>query len=108
MAERLNLGTNGITFSELCFEDDLVVTREVMPARHVQTILDSTQRLRSEHLPEKRLGSMAARVPVTLRNEWRKEWRKTRGDHGMRWGDYLVMKINSTDFAKLRAQDKRL
>lgn len=108
MAERMNLGSNGATFTELCFEDDMAITREVMPGRHVQAILDSTQRLRSAPPPAKRLGSMAARVPMTLRNEWRKEWKKTRGSHGLKWGEYLVMKLNSADFKFLRAQEKLL
>lgn len=113
--EKWLLGVDPVTGqrSEMCFEDDLLVTRETLPAAANQAILNSAASCRSGETAPKLFGGfggLAARVPVTIRNNWRQEWEKKhrQGGGGMKWQHFLTMKINSTDYKLLRAQDKLL
>lgn len=111
MADIFNLGVDPITGSQtrIGFEDDLMVTEEIMPAKSVQAILDHAQRMRSAELPKMRLGGYAGTIPTPLRHEWRKEWKAHKvGGGSLDWGEFLVMKMNSPEFKLLRTQDKKL
>jgi len=48
-------------------------------------------------------GRLAARIPITVYNSWRKEWRSNHSDK-WEWTTWLTMRLNSNDYAYLRNQ----
>lgn len=109
MADRAPVGRSPYSETNLFFEDDAVFSVETMPGQHVQQILDFTQSVQAnqQFIPSRRLGRPAATIDMVTRAQWRKEWQRGYADR-MKWGEFLVMKLNSSDYSKLRTGVRRL
>lgn len=102
------LSDNGVIQNHIHVNDDELVCRDVMPGHHVQTILDLNKATRNDQLFNRAAeGRLAARIPLPLYTEWRKQWRETRRQH-CTWQTFLAAKINDRNYSYLRAQDKKI
>lgn len=101
---RISLGHNGISETLIHEEGGALITEEVQDCT---AIVDHAQRLRS--LPTNSRAHMkpAATIPLVIYHNWKKEWR-AKYRQSWTWQTYLVMKINSRDYSKLRTSDMRL
>ena len=73
-----------------------------------QAILDENAAMRN--MPQARSirsGYLAARIPVTIYYEWKKDWRANHRDKWT-WHTYLAMKVNSRDWCKLKVNERRM
>ena len=106
MANKLGeLTNNGLVRMEAYEEDDQFITREVMDGHNVDRILDRNKA--DAHLAQERLKSganslVAARVPIVLFNQWKKEWRDGPKKYGVLWRAFLAGKVNDPNHANLR------
>lgn len=94
------------SFAHFDEADNKVHFTEVMPAKQVQEILDLNHAQRMEGPPKGIEGRHVARIPVTMRTMWRKEW-ETRYSHGMSWQEFLAKKFAHPDFSLLLTGAKR-
>lgn len=89
-------GESGV-HKKLYFEDGkLVVKRE----QDLGNMLEEF-RHKSEYINRKAFMRPAATIPALVRYRWREEWEKYHSDK-WEWMTYLIMKINSSDYAKFR------
>lgn len=109
MADRVHLGNDGFVDQNLVFEDDFVYTVETLPGEHVQAVLDHCQRVSNHRtiLPTRALGRPAATIDMVTRQKWRREWERGYADK-MKWGQFLVMKLNSSENSRLRTGVSKL
>ncbi len=91
------------TRSKLYVSDDALVIQDEMDA---QPIIDANAEMRNG-AGMGRNGYLAARIPVTIYYEWRKDWRRNHSDK-WEWKTYLAQKLNSKDWLKLRTTDTRI
>lgn len=102
------LSDNGVIQNHIHVNDDELITRDVMPAHHVQSILDLNAATRNDKLYNRKAeGRLAARIPIPTWTEWRREWMNTRRQY-CTWQTFLAAKINSRDYSYLRAQDQKI
>ncbi|MEE4302454.1 MAG: hypothetical protein V2J24_23645 [Pseudomonadales bacterium] len=103
------LGRSEYSESSLVFEDDFVYTVETQPGPVIGAIIDHCKRIANDRssIVTKAMGRPAATVPRVTREEWRKEWKKRHSDR-LKWPEYLVMKLNSSDHKYLRTGVRRL
>ncbi len=86
-----------------------IVSRDIQSGAVVQVILDSCKEMRTAHdnMPPSMWGAedghgyIAARVPITIWTNWRKEWQEKYRDY-FTWQTFEVMKLNSREFAGFR------
>lgn len=106
--KHITLSNNGVIETRVSVNDDELVSRDIMSARNVQQILDDNQRVRNDNPHNKKAqGVMAARIPLPLFHEWKKEW-KTGFNQDMTWHQFLLRRINDRDYGQLRTQDKKI
>ena len=87
--------------------DDELITEEFTPTSVDKMIVDNVQALGDLTQNVQSNLRHAARIPINLYMGWRKEWmQKARDTYD--WKTYLAMKLNSTDFKRLRIQGKTL
>lgn len=102
------LSDNGVIQNHIAVSDDELICRDVMPGHHVQTILDANARVRNDNAHNRKAqGRLAARIPITLWSEWRKEWR-TKYRQYSTWQTFLAIKINNRDYSYLRTQNQKI
>lgn len=106
----LNLGRNwNGTETIVHVDDDEMITRDVMPGKSVQSILDRNADFRKQGRRPNRTahGRLAASIPIPLYMEWKKEWR-TKYRQDWTWQTFLTMKINNRDYSFLKTNEMRL
>lgn len=94
------------TISEVYVSDDEIVTRDVMPAKNVQSILDVNHERRADGLNRKANGRLVASIPIPVYHEWKKEW--TQANKPVKWDVFLKAKLNDPDNKFLRTTDGRI
>lgn len=107
--DHLTISNSGLIQTRLHVDDDEIITEDVMPARVVGRILDENTRLRNlGRNPNPRAhGRLAARIPLPIYHNWRREWRQKYAQDWT-WQTFLAMKINDRDWAKLKTNERRL
>lgn len=78
-----------------------------MSGRATQAILDQNARDRAEGHNPHAIGRHAARVPLTLLESWRQDWKRNHKDK-WEWSTFLAMKLNSADYKHLRTGVSKL
>ena len=86
-------------------DDGELVTRDIQSGAVIQVILDSCKEMRDMHsnMPpsmwgnEDGQGYIAARVPITIWTNWRKEWQEKFRDY-FTWQTFEIMKLNSREY----------
>lgn len=89
--------------SETYVSDDEIITRDVMPAKNVQAILDVNHAYRAEGGNRKAHGKLVASIPMPVYHEWKKEWQKA--GKPVDWKVFLKRKLNDPDNKFLRTID---
>lgn len=90
-------------------EDGALYASDIQDARVTKAILDNNQRMRSlgrDPNPTAR-GRMVASVPVTIHYEWQKEWKRYHSDKWT-WKTFVAMKLNDSNWAKLRTNEMKV
>ena len=102
----LDVSPTGVQHSVEVSDTELV-TIEHTPTSIESEILDSCERLRGLHQRKGKGGLQhAARIPINTWTAWKKEWREKYSDT-YTWSQFEVMRLNSSDFCKLRTGYKR-
>lgn len=99
--QRLLLDQGSINETILETEDDHLIVTNRTPGWVNQAVLDQNKIDRDQGNNRLAKGRHAARVPVGLRAQWRREWEANHSD-SFKWTTYLVMKINQSDYKHLR------
>ena len=105
--QKHNLGWNwNGTQTQIHVDDNEIITTDVQTARANQAIIDRNQRLRALGKTPNRAahGRIAASIPITVYQTWRKEWQTTHRDTWT-WKTYLSMKLNSRDYSYLKTRE---
>ena len=68
-------------------------------------IIDECSRLRALHQNKGSNFQFAGKIPINVHARWKKEWRETARDN-MTWPTFLAIKINNSDYCKLRIGGK--
>ena len=102
-----SLGYSGAIETRVHFEGDEMITEDIMHAKQVQAILDQNQADRSMGHNRFARGRHAARIPLPMLHDWRQDWEKNHTDK-WEWQTFLISKINSRDYSKLRTGVDRL
>lgn len=105
--KKANLGSNGNgTETIIRFDDDELISTDVMSGRNVQSILDTNAAFRAQgRRPNKNAhGRLAASIPIPVYTEWRKQWREKYRDDWT-WKTFLTMKLNSRDYSHLKTNE---
>jgi len=99
----LSYNEGGVQNMVGCNDDGDMVCIDRQSAAVNQEILDSCREMRNnpEYRNPKAEGYIAARVPITLWVNWRRDW-QSRYSKYWTWQTYLVMKRNSTEFSQFR------
>ena len=105
----VKLSDNGAVENIVSFNDDgEMVMRDVMSSARVEAVLDGNAHLRNHGIRNpKAHGRHAARIPITMWHEWRKEW-KARHSDKWTWQTYLAGKLADPDYALLRTGVKEI
>lgn len=85
---------------------DTIHFTEVMPGEQVQQILDLNHDQRMAGPPSMVEGRHVARIPITTRTMWRKEWEQ-HYRHDMSWMTFVAKKFAHPDFSLLLTGAKR-
>lgn len=108
MGQRISLGNSvtGVQHSvEIDNDGNGFTTVEFTPSKVENEILDSCAKLRGIQQNSKGGLRHAARVPIGLHQQWRKEWEEKYRDT-WEWMTFKVMKLNSREFQNLRTGHK--
>lgn len=99
----VKLSDNGAIETVVSFNDDgELVTRDVMSAERVQSVLDHNAYLRNHAVRNTRAhGRHAASIPISEWTNWRKEWMAYHSDKWT-WQTYLAAKLADSDNAYMR------
>ena len=104
MSDTFDIGQNwNGTRTKLTVDHDSIVIQDVMDA---QPILDNNARLRAQS-QRSRNAVHVADIPITIYHEWRKDWQKNFADKTP-WDAYIIQKLNSRDWLKLRTNESTL
>ena len=104
------IGANGNgTYTRIDVNDDELISRDIMPGKMVQNILDANAAHRSlGRNPNKHArGRLAASIPITLYTEWKKDWRNNHSDKWS-WETFLTVKLNNRDYSHLKTTEMHL
>lgn len=90
-------------------DDNELIATDVQTGRANQAIVDRNKELRSlgRHPNRASHGRLAASIPITVYQGWRKEW-ETRHKDKWEWKTYLTMKLNSRDYSFLKTNEMKL
>jgi len=90
-------------------EDGFLYMEDRQTARANQAILDNNARFRAQgrHPNRQAHGRLAASIPITVYQGWRKEWERGHKDKWT-WKTFLTMKLNSRDYSFLKTNEMRL
>ena len=104
--KRIDLGQNvNGTRTEIYIGEKEIVTRDV---QDIAPIISSNAQLRAHNGKNMgRNGYVAAEIPITVFQEWRKDWRKNHSDK-WEWKTYIAQKLNSRDYLKFRTTETRI
>ncbi len=91
--------------SRVHIDDNEMILESYTPGKVNQRLLDENHRFRSQGHNPKARGRLAARIPNTLHEAWKKEWKREYKDKWT-WTTYLAMKLNSRDYSYLRTGGK--
>jgi hypothetical protein len=108
--KKISLGANGNgTHTVIHVDDDELITRDIMPAKNVQSILDANAEFRARgRKPNPAAhGRLAASIPSPVYATWRKDWAEKYRDDWT-WKTYLVMKLNTRDYSYLKTNELHL
>ena len=93
-------------------DDGEIVARDVQSAAVNTSIVDQNKRMRSQlrstgasNFMER--GKLAARIPITLFQNWRREWEARHKDQWT-WQTFLISRVNSREFDDLRLIDEHV
>ena len=109
----INLETNwgGVQNVVSVNDDGEIVCRDVQSAQVNTQIVDDNKRMRSavrDNTSTLKDGSkLAARIPITLFQNWRREWESQYKDV-FTWHTFLVSRVNSREFDDLRLIDEHV
>lgn len=109
----INMGTNwgGVKNVVSVNDDGEIVARDIQSAEVNTHIVDSNKRMRSamrsgvNRLQEG--GKLAARIPITLFQNWRREW-DTTYRNSFTWQTFLASRVNDREFDALRLIDEKV
>lgn len=103
MSQKDVFWSNGVR-NEITWNDGEAIVSRYQPVDH---IIDSVHEL--EKLSQNKASHMkfAGRVPVEVHNEWVKEGRM-KGLEGDELHAFLICKLNSADYKKLRLHGRKL
>lgn len=88
------------------FEGDDLILEDRQTAQDNKEILEDVHNHRMYGRKESPGGfRLAATVPVTINERWRKEWQTTGAWQKWKWTTYVAMKLNSPEWKYLRALD---
>lgn len=89
--------------------DDELITEEFTPTSVENIILDSNAELRNHHFVNKKAAFRhAARIPINTYMIWKKKFRDEGYWKTMKWGEFEIMMLNSSDHSKLLTGVKSL
>ncbi len=91
--------------SRVHISDDEMVLETYTPGKVNQAHLDHVARMRNQGHNARAKGRLAASIPSTLYEAWKKEWNRQYKDVWT-WPTYLAMKLNSRDYSYLRTGGK--
>ena len=109
----VDMGTNwgGVQNVVSVNDDGEIVARDIQSAEVNTHIVDENKRMRSamrdgiNRLAEG--GKLAARIPITLFQNWRREWDKSYRD-SVTWQTFLASRVNDREFDDLRLIDEKI
>lgn len=107
----INMGHNGAVRNIVSVSDDgEMICRDVQTGAENDAILDSVAQVRNSFdIRDQRTayGYIAARIPITLWQNWRREW-MTKYRQYWTWQTFEVMKLNSRDYSYLRTTNTKI
>ena len=90
-------------------DDNELVMADIQTARANQAILDGNKEFRAQgrHPNRAAHGRLAARIPITLYQTWKKDWKMNHSDKWT-WKTFLSQKINNRDYSHLKTNEMNL
>ena len=100
MAKYLGGDDNGVTQTGIWEEDNQLILTDTMPGDRIEKILQEKQHLEASKTAN---GSIVgATIPNYLWQSWRNEWTAGPEAWGVPWHKFLLSRLNSPEFSKLR------